>query len=424
MRLEGLWHNREFLKLWAGQSISLLGSQVTTLALPLTAVLVLKASPTQMGILGAVQLAPFLILSLLVGVWVDQLPRRSILLWADVGRFVLFGSIPVSSIFHFLSIEYLYVVGLLTGILSVFFEVASQAYLPDLVETRALTEGNTKFEISRSLAQIAGPGLAGLLVQLISAPLAIVVDAVSFGISALFVGFIRPGSPPRRREKPALVFAQIWQGITQLMGNQYTRALIICGTTRSFFQSAMGAVSTLFFVRALNLTPLQIGLITLAGGIGTLIGAIFAARIARRVGLGTALIGGAALVGLSSLLIPAASGPLWLALVILTVSLFVSSLAAPIYGVNQLSLRQTITPADLQGRVNATVRFMAWGALSLGSLAGGFLGDMLGLRLTLLLGAVGTLLSFLWILFSPVRTLKDQAGAVTEEEVDRALTRP
>lgn len=408
---KSLWHHRNFLKLWLGQSVSLLGSQVTSLALPLTAVLILRASALQMGILGAVQFAPFLFLSLFAGVWIDRLPRRPILIWADVGRLMLLGSIPLAFVFHFLSIEYLYVIGLLIGVLTVFFEVASQAYLPNLLQTEQLIEGNTKLEVSRSLAQIGGPGLAGLLVQLVAPPLAIVVDALSFGFSAFSLTFITEPQVVTKKsasKSHSSIFQEIKVGLSQLLGNVYTRALIFCGTTRSFFSSMMVAVLTLFMVQQLELEPFVIGVVAVVGGAGTLLGASFAAKAAHKFGLGKALVWGAILVGIGNLLTPLALGPKLIAVAILMVSTFIAAAAAPFYGVNQISLRQAITPLELQGRVNASVRFMAWGALAIGSLAGGFLGQLIGLRLTLAVGAFGTLFSSLWIFFSPVRRLRDQ----------------
>lgn len=410
-KAKSLWHHQNFLKLWAGQSVSLLGSQVTSLALPLTAVLILKASAFEMGMLGAVQFAPFLFLSLFAGVWIDRLPRRPILIWSDVGRFILLGSIPLAFVLHFLSIWYLYAIGLLVGILTVFFEVASQAYLPNLLQTEQLLEGNTKLEVSRSLAQIGGPGLAGFLVQLVAPPIAIIVDALSFGFSALSLQFI--SEPQTEADKADVkphgsIFQEIKVGMSQLLGNVYTRSLIFCGTTRSFFSNMMVAVLTLFMVKELGLEPFVIGLVAVVGGAGTLLGASFAVKAAHKFGLGASLVGGAILVGIGNLITPFAAGPKFLAIAILMFSTFVAAAAAPFYGVNQISLRQAITPLELQGRVNASVRFMAWGALAIGSLAGGALGQLIGLRLTLAIGAFGTLLSSFWIFFSPVRTLHDQ----------------
>src|SRR5689334_4573513 len=199
MRLKfvGLWRHADFMKLWSGETISLFGSQVTALALPLTAVLVLKASPAEMGILGAVEFAPFLLLSLFAGVWVDRLRRRPIMILADLGRALLVFSIPAMFWLGQLRMEYLYLVGLLTGVLTVFFDVAYQSYLPSLVEREQLVEGNSKLEVSRSVAQIAGPGLAGALVQTISAPVAMLVDGLSFLASTFFLGLIRKPEPAK-----------------------------------------------------------------------------------------------------------------------------------------------------------------------------------------------------------------------------------
>src|SRR5919204_6968169 len=209
----GLWRHREFVKLWTGQTISRLGSEISQLAIPLAAALVLHASPAQMGLLGAFEFAPFLLLSLFAGVWVDRVHRRPVLIVADVGRAIFLGSIPVAAILGVLRIEQLYVVGLLTGVLTVFFDVAYQAYLPVLVSREHLVEGNSKLEVSRSVAQIAGPGLAGGLVQAITAPMAILLDAVSFLVSALSLGLIRTPEPVPVRDGRRRVRAEIGEGL-------------------------------------------------------------------------------------------------------------------------------------------------------------------------------------------------------------------
>src|SRR5438105_11611746 len=193
----GLWRHPEFVKLWTGQTISRFGSEISQLAIPLAAALVLDASPAQMGLLSAFEFAPFLLLSLFAGVWVDRVRRRPVLIVADIGRAVILGSIPVAAVLGVLRIEQLYVVGLLTGVLTVFFDVAYQAYLPVLVSREHLVEGNSKLEVSRSVAQILGPGVAGALVQIITAPFAVAIDAASFIASALCLLPIRSPEPPR-----------------------------------------------------------------------------------------------------------------------------------------------------------------------------------------------------------------------------------
>ncbi len=421
-RLGGLWQHPNFLKLWAGETVSVFGSQITLLALPLTAVLVLGASPIQMGILGAVEMAPFLFISLFAGVWVDRWRLRPVMIIADIGRTVFLGSIPTAYALGWLSIEYLYIVALLTGILTVFFDVAYQSYLPVLVDREQLVEGNGKLEISRSVAQITGPGLAGTLVQVASGPVALVLDAMSFALSAFFLGLIKHTEPAKA---VTLVKRNIWreigEGLGVVFGNRYLRSIAACTGTGNFFGNIGAAVFTLYIIRELHLDAFLLGLIFGIGSIGALIGAFMAGWMTRRFGLGWTIIGTSAVFGFGALAAPLASGPVPVVMLILTSGYFVSSWSNPIYNINQVSLRQAITPHRLLGRMNASMRFLIWGTIPVGSLLGGFLGEVIGLRATLLVAALGTFLSFLPVFFSPVRDLKTQPAPVEEDAQEAAV---
>lgn len=412
----GLWRQPDFLKLWAGETISVFGSQITLLALPLTAVLVLGASPAEMGILSAVEFAPFLVLSLFVGVWVDRLPRRPVLIIADIGRVALLGSIPVTYSLGGLSIGYLYLVGVLTGIMTVFFDVAYQAYLPSLVEREQLVEGNGKLEVSRSVAQIAGPGVAGTLVQLITAPVAIAFDALSFLASAIFIGFIRKTEPVKvKSEKRANIWAEIGEGLGVVFGSKLLRSIAGSTGTSNLFGNVGQSVFTIYVIREQKIEPAILGLIYGVGSIGALLGALLAGSTARRFGVGPTLVVTQLVGGLGLVIIPFASGSLILAIPLLIVAQFITSLVSPIYNITQVSLRQAITPHRIQGRMNASMRFLVWGTIPIGSLIGGVLGELIGLRATLVVAAVGAMFSFLWVLLSPVRSLREQPQPVAEE---------
>ncbi len=414
-RFTGLWRQPDFMKLWAGETISVFGSQITLLALPLTAVLVLKASPSQMGLLTAIEFLPFLLLSLFAGVWVDRLRRRPIMITADLGRAVLLGSIPAVYILNLLSIEYLYVVGLFTGVLTVFFDVAYQSYLPALINRDQLVEGNGKLEVSRSVSQITGPGVAGALVQLISAPLTLVLDALSFLASAVFIAFIRqPESVPAKSTRKKNVWQEIGEGLGVVFGNRLLRSIAGCTGTGNLFSNLSGAVYTLYLINELKVEPAILGVIFALGSIGALLGALAANRVAQRFGLGPAILGSAAVGGVASILLPLASGSLWLAIPLLIANYFIISISSVVYNINQVSLRQAITPHRLQGRMNASMRFLVWGTMPIGSLIGGLLGEIIGLRPTLWIGAAGSLLAFLWVYFSPVRHLREQPTPTEE----------
>jgi len=402
----GLWRHRDFMKLWGGETVSKLGSQVSLLAIPLIAITVLKASTFEVGLLSAVEFAPFILVALHAGVWVDRLAKRPVLMVADAGRFVALLSIPVAYELGGLTLGQLYLVSFVTGVLTVFFDVVYQSYLPVLVERDQLTDGNGKLATSESAAQVAGPGLAGGLIELVGSPLAILVDAASFAVSGLAILLIKKAEPApeqpsgdRRRTR-----TEIAEGLRYVLGHALLRPQACCTASSNLFSSMGMAVATLFMVRKLGLSAGLIGLTFSVGSVGVLAGALLSGRVTRRVGLGAAVVGSMAVCGFGMLLLPLATkaDPLpWL-----VAGIFVSSFGQPIYNINQVSLRQAITPRRLQGRMNASMRFMVWGTMPLGSLIGGVLGTVIGLRPTLWVAGIGGSLAFLWVFFSPVRTLR------------------
>lgn len=413
-----LWHNRDFLRFWTGESISFVGSEVTRLALPLTAVLILHATPGQMGLLAALGNLPFLFVGLMAGVWVDRMRRRSLLIATDLVSAVLLASIPASFLLGRLSIVQLYAVMLLTGTAYVVSMVAYQSFLPSLVERRLLVEGNSKLEVSSSLATVVGPGVGGLLVELLSAPVAIAVDAASFLASAMFLGSIHVQEPPpkpRGQREPA--GRQILEGLRLVGSNPVLRSIVSCGTMHNFFSRMIDALYVVYLVRELGVSPLLLGTILAFGGPGALVGAIFSQAASRRFGLGKTLIAAQALTGISRILIPVAGGSLVVEASVLMLGNFLLGVSRPIFNVNQVSLRQAITPDHLQGRVNATMRFIMWSITPLGALLGGFLASYVSIDKILWLAAAGVLLSSLWVV--PLRNLKDPPAHVDEAR-DRA----
>ena len=413
--VSSLWRHPDFLKLWTGETISLLGSQITFLALPLTAVTVLDATPFEMGLLGAVEFAPFLLLSLVAGVWADRLPRRPILMVANVGRAILLSIIPLLALNQGLTMNSLYIIAFGVGVLTVFFDVAYQSYLPVLVAREQLVEGNSKLEGSRSVAEIAGPALAGGLVQTFTAPIAIAVDAISFLGSAFFLGLIRRKEEVRKQAemwKP--IWTEIREGLDVVFHSPILRSIAGCTATNNFFSNVRFAVLTIYVVRELGVEPGLLGIIFAVGSVGALIGAFWGSAIARRWGVGPTLIGAILVGSIGALALPAAQGPFVFAVAMLILGWFVPSLANPVYNITQVSLRQAITPHHLQGRMNASMRFIVWGTIPLGSLIGGVLGEVIGIHTTLLVGAIGGLLAVTWVFFSPVRRLM-HAPAIEEE---------
>ena len=412
--LTGLGRNRDFLKLWAGQSVSLFGSQVTRLALPLAAVLTLHAGAAQMGLLGAALLTPYLVFGLFAGVLVDRLRRRPILIAADVGRAALLAVIPVLAISGRLRIEHLYAIGFLFGTLEVFFEVAYQSFVPRIVERDQLTQANSRLQLSDSAAQVAGPGLAGALVQLLTAPVAIIVDAASFVVSAITLVLIRTSeAPPTSDHRPG-AWAELREGLVLVVGQPWLRAIAGCTATLNFFANLLMTVYILYATSSLGLPPALIGAIFAVGGVSTIFGTMLAGPVARRLGIGRALLGASLVIGIAGLLIPIAAGPGPVAIALLIGTQVLWGLSRPVFDINQLSLRQAITTDRFQGRVNATMLFIVWGVIPFGSLLGGALGSTIGLRATIAVGAGGMLLAVLWMVFSPIRHLRTLPRASDE----------
>ncbi|HEY3209399.1 MAG TPA: MFS transporter [Actinomycetota bacterium] len=407
-RIRSLWRHADFMKLWTGETISQLGTQVTLLALPLTAILILKASPFQVGLLGALEFLPFIVVGLPAGVWVDRLRRRPILIAGDLGRVLSLGSIPITYEMGLLHIGQLYIVAFVTGVLTVFFDVSYQAYLPSLVEREQLVDGNAKLEISRSGAQLAGPGLAGALIQILKAPVAILADAISYLGSALFVFLIRKKEAPVQwREadggNPSMR-SEIWEGLRYVLGHKLLRPIAACTATSNLFSQMGTAVVLIFAVRRLGMSPGTIGLAFGLGNIGFLLAAFLAPRVAERLGVGPTIVGAAMLFGLAWFPIAVMTKPVAFPLMVL--AMFVGGFGGTIYNINQVSLRQAITVDRMQGRMNATMRFMVWGTIPVGSFVGGILGGTIGLRPTLWVAAIGSLLAFVPPFLSPVRTLE------------------
>ena len=404
-----LWRHTNFLNLWVGQTISQFGSQVTLLALPLAAALTLHATPGEMGVLAAAETAPFLLVGLFAGVWVDRLRRRPMLLATDCARGVLLLAIPLAAIAGALTIAVLYAVAFLVGILTVFFDVAYQSFLPALVGRAQLVEGNSKLEVSRSAAQIAGPGIAGGLVQLVTAPVAIVVDAASYLVSAFFLVFVRvPEPPPAPRDGGGNIWRDIGEGLRVVVGNPMLRAIAGCTATANLGGNIWQAVIILYLTRRIGLSAGAIGLIYSTASIGFLCAALLAGRIAQRFGLGPTIVGSQLVGALGAMLLPIAQSPAAFAVPLLVAAQFIAGGCGTLYNINQVSLRQTITPDHLLGRMNATMRFIVWGTLPIGGLIGGALGGLIGLRPTIVVGVIIQASAFLWTFFSPIRALREQ----------------
>ena len=398
-----LWGHRDFLNLWAGETISQVGTQISLIALPLVAILELDASAFEVSLLTAFDFLPFLLFSLPAGVWVDRLRRRPILVLSDVVRAVALASIPIAAVLDWLTIWQLYAVGFVVGALTVAFDVAYQSYLPSLIGRGQLVEGNSKLELSRSAAQIAGPGLGGILVSALTAPYAVAVDAVSFLASALFLQRIRTVEPPPARAEERSLRTELWEGLRYLFGDPRWRSFTGYVASINLFQAIVFAVLIVYAVRSLGLSAAEIGLIFAISNVGSVVAALTAGRIARALGVGPTLILAGFLSGVPLLVLPLASAeqPVPLLLAPLTVEAF----AIVLYNVTGISYVQSVVPDRILGRMTASRRFVVWGTIPIGSVIGGVLATSIGLRETLVVGAVGASFCFLWLVFSPFRAI-------------------
>jgi MFS family permease len=418
-REPSLFRHRDFMRLWSAESVSQLGSQVSLLALPLVAISVLHASTFQVGVLTAVEFSPFVLLGLPAGVIVDRVRRRPILIWCDIGRAVALASVPIASAFDALSYGQLLAVVFVTGALTVFFDVAYQSILPAIVERHQLTDGNAKLEVSRSAAQTAGPGIGGLLVQWVGAATAVAADAVSFVASAAFISRIRatePSIPPAKESASKLhtLFVEIREGLRYVLRHRMLRLIAGSTATSNFFSAMTMAVFLVYAVRERNYSAGVIGVVFTLGNIGALTAAVFARRITETLTLGPAIALSMLVSSLAMLLLGLA--PTDHAVAYFVAAYLVFGFGGTIYNISQVSLRQAITPDRMLGRMNASMRFMVWGTMPFGSLAGAALGTAIGLRPTLLVAGVGALSAVLWLLNGTILSLRSIPTPASDPE--------
>lgn len=402
---EDPYHRRsvtpEFRKLWLGRSVSFVGSEITGVALPLAAVLLLEADARAMGWLVAAQNLPW-ILGLAAGVWVDRMRRKPILVASNLGQAVVLAVIPAAAFLHHLSMPLLTMVAFWASALSIIGSVADRAYLPSLLPREQLIGANSRIQFSFSLSRTIGPGAAGLLVQWFTAPMAIVVDVITFVAAGLLIGSIRHvEAQPRRRD--GHIAADILDGLKRVVRDPLLRPLVLCGAVHNVCSTAIVAVYILYLTRSLGFTPTLVGVTLVAGGIGAALGSVGAGRLTARIGIGPALIASQALTGVARLLIPLAAGPLFVVVLLLGVSEFLLGAMRAIFNITQISLRQTVIEGEFQGRINATIAFLLWAFTPIGALAGGYLGDTLGLTATLWLAGSGVLGSTAIAYFSALR---------------------
>jgi MFS family permease len=415
----GLLANRDFVKLWTGQTVSLIGTQVTQFSMPLVAVLTLNATVLQVGILNALRFVPVLLLSLFAGVWLDRRRRRPILICCALGNAVLIALVPIASVTGVLSIGLLYVVTTLVGLLNMIFDVGALSYVPHLVDRRHLSQANSRLQASNAVAGISGPGLAGLLIGLITAPITLSVDAVSYLASALgLIAITRREPEPEQPAERQSVGRSIAEGLRAVYGSKLLRALLTQSAALNLFFGAVITVFVVYAVRYLHLTPFKLGLVLGASAVGALTGALFSTRIRMRLGLGRSMVINT--IGLSAapllMIVPRGAGLGSMVILICSHLLYGSNVS--MFNVTAITMRQTVTPRRVLARMNATYRMLLFGAPLFGALMGGLLGDALGLRPALIISLIAMTSPVLWIAFSPVFRLREMPAGPPPDEAN------
>ena len=402
-----LWRDRQFLKLWAGETTSAIGSQFGALAIPFLAVSVLAATEFQVGLLGAVGTAAFLLIGLPAGAWVDRWLKRRVMLWADLARAVALLTIPLVWFTGTLTIWQLLIVAAIVGAATVFFDVAYQSYIPILVPAASISDANAKLETTQQLAHIGGPAASGVLLGIVKAPLLIGFDALTYLVSFVSLSLIRDSEVPSPKELRKPLVTEIKEGMAFVFRQPLLRRIVLCTGTSNLFSTIGLTLIPIVVLREVGLSPAAWGIATSVGAVGGLLGALFSARIARMIGQGTVIPLSAITSGVGILLIaaitlsPAAAVPLLIA------GEFVLSFSVLVYNIAQVSFRQRICPPALLGRMNASIRFIVWGVMPIGGLVAGALGTAIGVTPTLWIGAVGCVLAAVFVVFSPLLGMRE-----------------
>jgi MFS family permease len=409
-----LWRQRTFVVLWTGQTISLVGSAVTTVALPLAAIAVLRASAFQVGLLTAATYVAFAVVSLPAGVVVDRLPKRPIMIWCDSARLVIMGSVPVAAAFHWLTLGQLYAVALAAGTCAVFFDVSEQSFVSYALDPGDLTEGFGKLGASASFAQVSGRGLASALVAVFGAARAISADALSYAVSVASLLLLKAHEPrPERKSGDTRHLRRdLAEGLTFITRHSILRKTTECAAAGNLFIAMQISLNLLFLVRVLDVRPALAGLVTAVGSLGGIAGGMLAATIGRRFGSARVLCFSHLVFGAPALLLPLAE-PGW------RISLFVlgygmSLFACSLFSASQIAYRQSICPPELRGRMNAASRWLTWGTLPIGGLLGGIIGSAIGIRPSILIAYAGLWATDLLVVFSPLRRARDVTDLTPE----------
>ncbi|WP_422647551.1 MFS transporter [Actinoalloteichus caeruleus] len=410
-----LWHNRDFLKFWVGETISLLGTQVTILALPLTAIHSLNATDSEVGVLRFVQLAPYLALALLLGIWIDRVRRWRVMLWSNLARMALIALIPLLHLTDLLTVPALLVIACLIGVASVLFDLSWMSYVPTLVKSpKHYVEASSKMGISSSTADVAGPGIAGVVVAWLTAPIALLAQTGTYLLSVVSLMLIRTREPKPEVTTERRASRELKEGLAWVFGKPLLRWLAIIGFCCNFSMITTWTMFLLYGTRTVGLDSTTLGLIFGTASIGGLIGAVVSRRVVGRFPVGPTYFVAQTGLLLGPLLIVLASGPQPVMIGMFIASFFTTYFGLGIANVIIVALRQTLTPQSMMGRMTACFRTLLFGGGALGGLCAGLLADAIGARNALVVAAVGSAAVVVGLVLSPVSRLRKMPEAVTE----------
>ncbi|WP_374311770.1 MFS transporter [Microbacterium sp.] len=402
-----LWRDRNFLTMWGGQTLSQFGAQITELAIPVLAVLLLNASEFQVGVLNAANVAAFLLVGLPAGAWIDRMRKRHVMIAADLVRAAALALVPVLWMLDVLEIWHLIAIVAVVGVATVFFDVSYQSIVPSLVRPKQIAEANGKLQSSYEIANITGPGIGGWLIGVITAPLAVLATAGTYVVSAIALMFTRDHETARDHEDRGPILREIWEGLHFVFTEKLLRRIVGTTGVSNFFSTLSGTLIPIFLLRELGFSPASLGLIFSLGAIGGLLGAMATPHIVRWIGEARAIPVSALGFSVIGLLLPVAALVPEFAFPLLVGQFFVVSFTVLVYNITQVTFRQRITPPRLLGRMNASVRFVVWGVMPIAALLAGALGTWLGVVPTMWIGAIGQLLSAGFVVFAPFWTMRE-----------------
>jgi MFS family permease len=399
--------NKNFLALWGGQTVSVVGSQMSGLAIPVFAVTFLNINEAQMGYLNAAGTASFLLVGLIAGAWVDRWVKRRVMIFADVIRMIAVALIPILYFTGTIQIWHLFVISGVMGLATVFFDVAYQSFIPFIVSKEQIASANSSLETTNQLSSIAGPAIVGALLTMFKAPVLLIADALSFLVSTLSLSAIRDREESKPKEDRNKLRHEIAEGLQFVWSNKIIRAVSFNTATSNLFSTAQFTLLPLVILRDLKISPAGFGLIESIAAVGGLVGAVSAARLSKWIGEGQVIAVSSVLMGVTAFAPAIASGSSQLvAIVILCAGQFLGMFTVLTYNITQVSARQRLCPEHLLGRMNASIRFFVWGVMPIGALLAGVTATAFGIQAVLWFTAIGGFLAAGFVVFSPLSRMK------------------